>query len=530
MNISKINNIINSDKTRKAITTLGKSGTLLPIILLETTVTGGRTIQAYKRDGYTEARERFCEESIGAVFWLWGVKMFNKLGDMFGKHVLKIPETEFDVGKDPLRKPFENLMADITKKTKKNSSVKNFSREALAGFKFGKIILSVIAATSFIGYVVPKINQSITRKVLQRGKARLEEKDKNKENKAGMVNSVGSIEDFRKKVKEKKPAFKGALNADVIATIAHDLENHPIYRLLATDAGILSGRTVNARNNDERVEIIFRDSVSLYFYMLCTKHVIGLMGKTSKFGNIAKLDPVSANKIYKELSKVIEKDGKVISDEVKGISAKDFRDKVLGTLTDEKKAILEKLKPKFNNNVISSEELLKELPKKFHKNAVRMSTLQPRQAGAGRVLTLWQVEDVLKEGIINDPKLLKSLYIKNFGKDLVNPYKFIPMKQIQNYRNNIEEFVKTILDYAESQPGETKTVTEKVLKDMNKSNLYKFGGFFATGFFISALFLSTIIPKTQYLITKLRTGKNEFPGKEDGGARRKLMSKDTKAP
>lgn len=32
---------------------------------------------------------------------------------------------------------------------------------------------------------------------------------------------------------------------------------------------------------------------------------------------------------------------------------------------------------------------------------------------------------------------------------------------------------------------------------------------------VSALFLSTIIPKIQYYITFLRTGKNSFPGTEN---------------
>jgi hypothetical protein len=36
-----------------------------------------------------------------------------------------------------------------------------------------------------------------------------------------------------------------------------------------------------------------------------------------------------------------------------------------------------------------------------------------------------------------------------------------------------------------------------------------------SGFAVSALFLSTIIPKMQYLITKLRTGQNSFPGTEE---------------
>ncbi len=35
------------------------------------------------------------------------------------------------------------------------------------------------------------------------------------------------------------------------------------------------------------------------------------------------------------------------------------------------------------------------------------------------------------------------------------------------------------------------------------------------GFVTSALFLSTIIPKLQYMITKMRTGSDNFPGTKE---------------
>ena len=50
---------------------------------------------------------------------------------------------------------------------------------------------------------------------------------------------------------------------------------------------------------------------------------------------------------------------------------------------------------------------------------------------------------------------------------------------------------------------------------MNKRNYSKYGLFMGLGMGVSALFLSTIIPKVQYYITYLRTGKNSFPGTEN---------------
>ena len=55
------------------ITSMTKTDAKAPIVALETTVTGGRTLHAKKRGGKDEARERLIEESTGAIFWLWGV-------------------------------------------------------------------------------------------------------------------------------------------------------------------------------------------------------------------------------------------------------------------------------------------------------------------------------------------------------------------------------------------------------------------------------------------------------------------------
>ena len=63
------------------ITKMTKVDAMGPIVALEATVTIGRTIQAYKRGGFDEARERAIEETTGAVVWLWGVKGLNYLGD-----------------------------------------------------------------------------------------------------------------------------------------------------------------------------------------------------------------------------------------------------------------------------------------------------------------------------------------------------------------------------------------------------------------------------------------------------------------
>ena len=72
--------------------------------------------------------------------------------------------------------------------------------------------------------------------------------------------------------------------------------------------------------------------------------------------------------------------------------------------------------------------------------------------------------------------------------------------------------------------GIGRNLSNQILKDANvdinlsmlekayKKNIFLNTLNWGTGFVISALFLSTIIPKIQYLITRLTTGSNSFPG------------------
>lgn len=533
MNINKIANIdniknIKPGAARKFLTNFGKDDVLLPIILLEATVTAGRAIQANKRSGFTEARERLFEDSFSAVFWLFGVKAFNSIGDFIGKHILKWPVTEFDVGKDPLRTPFENLSRDIDIKQtvgeltgtakKVLDNHKAVSKEALAAFKFGKIIFSVIAATGLIGFLLPKINQSITRNVIQKSR------EKNgKKNEVAVPMGYTSIEDFKQKISSSKnPAFKSIVpSAEILTTIAHKLENDVVYKLLATDVGILTGRTLNARNKDERIEIAFRDIASSFFYYFSTRIIVGLMQKHTKWGGIAKLDPTSATHTYKRLAQHLaqQKDGQM--------SADAFRSAMIGHSRES--GILMEMEKAFNKDVITLSKLKEYITvPKFIEKAEKMSRLQPRQRiklESGEiqkisVLTRRQVQDILSDGILNDPKFLKDVYLQKFGEKLTNPYKFIAIKDINSFRQNIDDYVDIIAQYAQKHNGGI--VDLNLLEKMNKMNLRKTASHLGVGFLVSALFLSTIIPKTQYLITKLRTGKNEFPGMEESDKNKKV--------
>ena len=156
-----------------------------------------------------------------------------------------------------------------------------------------------------------------------------------------------------------------------------------------------------------------------------------------------------------------------------------------------------------------------------------MSELQPERiveitengetkSVAKRILTMGQVKDVLNGGHINDPEFLKEFYANALGhrKFMDNEsYKFVPQSTFDSLKKDLTNYVKSIVEKA--QKTNAKEVTSKLLKDASKHNFKMNLINWGSGFAISALFLSTIIPKMQYWITKMRTGQNSFPGTEE---------------
>ena len=276
------------------ITSMTRPDAMAPIIGLEATVTGGRTIQAKKRGGKDEARERLIEESTGAIVWLWGVKCLNALGD---KILEKLFGGNFDVGTDKiLRTPFDNFM--------KKKPPKGFSAKQVAIIKALKVLTSVVLADVFIGLVVPPLNQKLTKNLANKRKeAQAKEQQQDK---------------FE--TQNNTPSFKGGLHAINVFTNA--IENTNTGKLLSTDAGLVSGRMYSARNKDERREIAIRDIGSIYFYMWAQGHVGNLLN-FAESGKWHRINPTSAGTLTTHLEKFLESQGGEMSVE-------EFRKLVLG--------------------------------------------------------------------------------------------------------------------------------------------------------------------------------------------------------
>ena len=502
---------------------------LAPLIMLECCVTGGRTIQAFKRGGFDEGRERLTEETIGAAFWFAGVKVFNKINDFILKHLMGFKNTNFDAQGDAIRKPLQNYM-----KWAKDSG-QNIPLSKIAAFKFTKIASSIILANGLVGFVVPKMNQAITRYYHRNDNK--SNQPVNMENfrtmgfdpQFGMEQFIEDAEIADDKKQNKKVSFGNG--AQTLLTLAHKFENDTIYQLLSTDIGISGGRAISARNNHERIEILWRDISSIFFYMFSMPLINKLMNKI-EIDAPSRLNPVGARQVTDYMKYALELSGHHNKDAgTLSIKPKEFAQIMLGDA--DVSAKMNKVKSGFKNGAINLDNFIELLNKEFSPEdaakysdlAKRMSKLQPQLEGVS-VLAESQAEAIFKGGALNNPEFWDNVFTveKGIEKETKvingvrttvetanhkNPFKFVAQKDLDGLIENVRTYVKTIIKNAEKSK---KDINLSMLENAYKNNIFKNTLNWGTGFVVSALFLSTIIPKIQYLITKLTTGSDAFPG------------------
>ncbi len=489
---------INQPLSRNVVKQMA-SGGFLPVIALEAFVEGGRTLQAYKRGGFDEARERITEEFSGAVFWLGGVTGLNWLFEKIGQYINKLPNQDVAIGSDTVRRPLNNYLA---KETTKNGD--KILKLTMAKFKFVKVMSSVVLANAFIGFVLPKINQAITRSY-----------HKNKE--VNIVPENGAVQvqrptfdNFIKKDKNEKQKDVSFNGINYLA-IANKFESDRNWKLLSVDVGTAGGRTYSARNNDERVEIGFRDISSIYFYMFNMSNMNKWLNKIEQKGITSRLDPQSAEFATRYMENYLE------SIKANKVNVERFAEDFLGRDAELPESLAARFKGKGTkitslkafNEELEKLEFIPSQVKKYQKLAQKMSQLQPQLKGVP-IITEAQARDVLNGGHINNPEFLREFFKNRFGTSFMDKYQYVAQNELDVVKKDLLNYVKSIISKA--RKTDAQEVTLQLLRKASNNNLKLNALNWGAGFATSALFLSTLIPKMQYMITKMRTGSDAFPG------------------
>lgn len=497
-----VNNLKKQFQPRNIVSAMASDG-FLPVIALEAFVEAGRTYQAYRRGGFDEARERITEEFSGAVFWLGGVTGLNWLFEKLGQKVLQLPKKTVDIAKDDVRNPLVNFLKG-EKRTNKNAS--EITQKLMARFKFTKVIASVLIANAFIGFVLPKINQAITRSYHRKDKQNQNNNPQNDFVKRPEFSDFVNGNDDNKEV-----SFSGR-GLDLLA-LANNFENKRNWKLLSVDAGTCSGRVYSARNNDERVEIAFRDLSSIYFYMFNMANMNRWLNQLEQGKDCkSRLDASSAEFATEYMQNYLDtKDGKKVNVE-------EFAREFLGA----REELPDVIKTKFNGkNIISLTEFKESLKGLYGADKIaeleaiadKMSELQPQLKGES-ILTIGQAKDIINGGHINNPEFLKEFYKNAFGSEkFMDKYKYVAQDSLDSLKSDLTKYVESIVKKAKE--ANVQEITSEALKKASRNNFKMNAINWGAGFAISAAFLSTFIPKLQYLITKKRTGQDGFPGTKE---------------
>ena len=468
--------INNQNQNFKNISALAKplgafynANATIPTLAIETGVTLGRANVANKTFGKQEAFDRLIEQGVSAVVWIYGVQMLKKIGDFIGKNMLKIPQADFDIGFDYLRNPVKN----------------NKINPKAYGFKAANILLSTALATYFIGFVLPKISYKLSKKAAKENK---------KESTLQSPLKNYSFENFRKKTEPKNNKIKFTSLIDKTAAAAHVLENNSTARLFITDFGVVSGRCINAKTPQMKAGNLFRDTVSMYFYLCATKHTVKLLNKLPFLPKNADINPQTLNTINQML---IENKDKINFD--------DFLKSTIGEISKED---IEKLEDLFKDKkTVSLDEFSKIFPSKIEK-AKLMTQLQPFFK-ENPILDKNEAKDILSSGLITDPKFLKSVFEKATDNASSNKYRYVSAKKLDSIRQSVVDYIgQTNSNLKGNEFNET--FLQKLANKNIRTNLLRY----SLGVGVSIFALGYLIPKVQYMIVKALSNKDKIQNKQ----------------
>ncbi|MDD3149779.1 MAG: hypothetical protein PHV68_03005 [Candidatus Gastranaerophilales bacterium] len=548
-------NILNKPLAKKVISQFSNPNAIASVAFLEGTVIVGRCKQAKKRGGELEFKTRFAEETLTAAVWLGGIKAINTVADSFLKRMPDLKEITTDIGRDFVRDPVESLMKKKLKNLKKAndhttyemSKIIKETRMKLTGTKFAKVAFSAAVGIYLAGSVIPKFKN----KLIAQEKAKQTKLKQNvyASNLKGtsytgkLTEDVGfvSMENFLDKsnLQKNKVSFGNSVNAvNLFKMTGHNLEHNPIARILTVDVGVTGGRAKNSLNKSEKIEILFRDISSIFFYMFSTPLIAKGLSKLDEYkGKNTNLDPEVADLYTKRAVRIITNLGQNPTKESakKAISNVKYSEllKQFGDRPQKEELINVK---DFVKEILEKDASLKKDDKKYIVRKTLEFAKHNPVAKDGRFITSSQIPDILSEGFIHEADfvekamgisskvqdkdmikmlnegILDTLNVSKLGDNGIRKItKFVKQKELEEIRKNIKDYTDVVFKKVDECAKFDKNSLTDVVQSLQNRNSLKKLAYVGTGLAVSAFFLSIVIPKTQCLITKLRTGKDEFP-------------------
>ena len=302
------------------ISAIGNNNTPYPLLIRDCGIENPIKILIARKENAKESkeisreatRERFIDEYATSAVWLGGIPLTETIYDKFMKKRGWSPDVSLNLFKEKelidkrnAKKGLNEIKDIVAQGVEYNiNKFKNINakdvQEALSdltkvsknrtGYEkilTGKFLAATIIPTFIMGYILPKSNFALTRKL--RAKKALEEKNlKDTQNSQPTFTSLNysNFNDFNLKTK-KDVAFTGNF-ASIVANMS------TVNKMAITDAGLTVGRVGTSRNKEEGYINGFRMLGSMLINYVTPAYIAMGLNKTANklFKLNVDLDPI----------------------------------------------------------------------------------------------------------------------------------------------------------------------------------------------------------------------------------------------
>ena len=273
------------------ISAIGNNRSVYPLILRDCGIEVPSKIYITRKENLKESktkandatREKFIDEYATSAVWLGGIPLVEKVYDKFITKKgfnpvsgIKLFKEEKYQGIEYNIKKFKDLAPTAVKDLEKIKNNKKIYEKLIAG-KFAAATLIPIAV---MGFVLPKLNFALTRKIKEKRNALTPEA-------APTISMTGrpAMDSFISKKKDIN--FTG----NWVSTVANF---KTVDKMAITDGGLTVGRVSTSRNKDEAAVNAFRMLGSMFLNFVAPKYIAKALDKTAnKLFNInVNLDPL----------------------------------------------------------------------------------------------------------------------------------------------------------------------------------------------------------------------------------------------
>lgn len=253
------------------VSALGNNSSIYPLLVRDCGIENvAKVVMTYNQNAKDSkfiarqaTRERIIDEYGTSAVWLGGIPLFNKISDKVIEKCGLSPVVDMRLlGKSSVQGVDSNILK--FKKIAKNEvqdliKIKN-RKIAYRNAQVLKFLATTLIPISLMGFLLPKLNFSYTKKKLEKISPK-----KNKNVKFSASNTSMMFKSFNDFAKSKK-----GVNFSGIEKLAN-MSN--LEKMVVLDGGLTVGRVKTARNKGEKAEMAFKMAGMCYLNYVAPKSI-----------------------------------------------------------------------------------------------------------------------------------------------------------------------------------------------------------------------------------------------------------------